>query len=111
MSEKYATWSALRREFAADDPDFEPEVAQARLRLAYGRFVYDLRAAAGLTQRELAARMSTTQSAIAAMESGAVNPTVELLRRLAHALDLRMTLTVEGHTADSAGRRELQIAG
>ncbi|MGH8929468.1 MAG: helix-turn-helix domain-containing protein [Egibacteraceae bacterium] len=111
MSEEYATWSALRGEFAAEDADFEPEVTQARLRLAYGRFVYDLRAAAGLTQRELAARMGTTQSAIARMEGGAVNPTVSLLSRLAQALDLRMTLTVEGQNANNESRREFQIAG
>jgi predicted nucleotidyltransferase/DNA-binding XRE family transcriptional regulator len=50
------------------------------------------RLAAGLTQGELAARIGTTQSAIARLESGAVTPTVETLGRLAEALELRFEI-------------------
>nr|WP_256250288.1 helix-turn-helix transcriptional regulator [Mycobacterium malmoense] len=43
------------------------------------------RESAGPTQTELARRMGTTQSAIAAIETGARTPTVKLLERLARA--------------------------
>jgi DNA-binding XRE family transcriptional regulator len=45
---------------------------------------------AGLTQGALAARMGTTQSAIARLEGGGVSPTVETLRRYAAAVGKRL---------------------
>lgn len=44
--------------------------------------VREARRRAGLTQRELAERASTTQSAIARVESGRVDPGFETVRRL-----------------------------
>ena len=50
---------------------------------------------AGLTQRQLAMRLGTTQSAIARLESPASNPTVDMLERALHATghDVRMSLS------------------
>ena len=48
--------------------------------------VYRLRTEAGLTQAELAERMGTTQSAVARMEGGGVQPTLETLEKLAVAV-------------------------
>ncbi|WP_254893541.1 helix-turn-helix transcriptional regulator [Mycobacterium malmoense] len=50
---------------------------------------------AGLTQTELARRMGTTQSAIAAIETGARTPTVKLLERLARARGGRLTIRID----------------
>jgi transcriptional regulator with XRE-family HTH domain len=53
-----------------------------------GRFLHvirDLRRAAGLSQTELAARLETTQSAVARWESGTVSPRLETVARVAHA--------------------------
>ncbi|MBI4486756.1 MAG: helix-turn-helix transcriptional regulator [Acidobacteria bacterium] len=47
--------------------------------------VRDLRRAAGVSQSELAARLGTTQSAVARWESGAVSPRLDTVLRLAHA--------------------------
>lgn len=47
--------------------------------------VLQLRMAAGLTQRELAELAGTSQSAIAAYESGGKSPTWRTVERLAHA--------------------------
>jgi transcriptional regulator with XRE-family HTH domain len=44
------------------------------------------RTAAGMTQRELAAAAATSQSAVAAIESGRKQPTVATLDRLLRAL-------------------------
>jgi predicted transcriptional regulator len=48
------------------------------------------RSEAGLTQEALAARMGTTQSAIARLEGGGVSPTVDTLRRYAAAVGKRL---------------------
>lgn len=49
--------------------------------------------AAGLSQRELAARAGTTQAMIARYESGAASPTVATLRRLLAACGQRLVLS------------------
>lgn len=58
----------------------------------------DARVRAGLTQRELARRARTSQSAVARIESGAVSPSLETLRRLVAAcgFDLRLSLAPAG---------------
>jgi transcriptional regulator with XRE-family HTH domain len=61
-----------------------------------GSLIKDARLRAGLTQRALASRASTSQSTIAAYENGRKTPNVETLLRLIHAagLDLRIHLEV-----------------
>ena len=68
----------VRREYDALAPEFEisAELLRARLR-------------AGLSQAELAKLMRTSQSAVAAWESGARTPGVEALERLARACAAR----------------------
>jgi hypothetical protein len=61
-------------------------------REAFRRALIAARLAAGLTQAELAARVGTTQSAVARLESGTVTPTVETLCRLADVLGLRFEI-------------------
>jgi len=56
--------------------------------------VRECRAAAWLTQSELAARAASSQSGIARIEEGSANPTVRTLSRIVNAagFDLRVTL-------------------
>lgn len=78
------------------------------------------RAAAGITQSEVAARIGTTQSAIARLESGAGkhSPSLTTLRKYAHALGCRLELKLindarmqEGRTTRSTGRAKKLRAG
>jgi ribosome-binding protein aMBF1 (putative translation factor) len=46
----------------------------------------------GLTQRELAQKIGTKQSAISRLESGAYNPTFSFLQKLADALGVRLKI-------------------
>lgn len=48
----------------------------------------------GLTQAALARKLGTKQSAIARLESGASNPTVASLRKVAHALDAKFRVSI-----------------
>ena len=52
----------------------------------------DAREAAGLTQRELAARMVTSQAAVARLEAGGTAATLTTLQNVAGALDLKVTI-------------------
>lgn len=52
-----------------------------------GRFIRDLRSAKGLTQKEFAERLGTTQSGIARMERGNQNFTTETLDKISNALN------------------------
>lgn len=63
-----------------------------------GAVVTDARVRAGLSQRELARRARTSQSAIARIENGTVSPSLETLRRLVAAcgFDLRLSLAPTG---------------
>ena len=53
----------------AGKPSAETRVG-AEQDLALGQLIYDLRTEAGLSQRELAERMDTTQSAVSRLEEG-----------------------------------------
>jgi transcriptional regulator with XRE-family HTH domain len=54
--------------------------------LALGRLIQDLRSRAGLSQRELALRLGTTQPGVSRLESGAVTIRLDTLARVAAAL-------------------------
>jgi transcriptional regulator with XRE-family HTH domain len=55
--------------------------------LAFGKALYDRRAALGLSVADLAGRAGMTADEIECIEEGGTEPTVALLRRLAAALD------------------------
>jgi transcriptional regulator with XRE-family HTH domain len=57
----------------------------------------EARRRAGLTQRELAARAGTSQSAIARIERGRQLPSLETLQRLLRACDLDLELHIVPH--------------
>jgi DNA-binding XRE family transcriptional regulator len=61
------------------------------------RIAFELRALRekkGLSQRELADRVGTTQSAIARLEAGSVSPSLPTLDKIAHALGAEVSLRI-----------------
>lgn len=78
-----------------NDPDFRAEYDALEDEFTLIRALIEARTRAGLTQNELAQRMGTTQSAIARMESGRINPSVEMLRRYARATGNRLHVMLE----------------
>ena len=78
--------------------------------------VLKARAEAGLTQAEVAARVGTTQSAIARLESGTQkhSPSIATLQRYAQALGYRLEIRLvkdRGLTRRSTGRAIKPRAG
>ncbi len=62
--------------------------------LALGQLIYDLRTEAGLSQRELAERMGTTQSVISRLEEGGgARNRIDTLARVATALNRHLILS------------------
>lgn len=100
MSER-ESWDELR-ERRMKSPAAKAAYERARAAYEVGRMVRELREARGLSQRELAERMGTTQSVVGRLEAGGSRPTIVTLERVAHALGLQ--LEVRFQDARSASR-------
>jgi ribosome-binding protein aMBF1 (putative translation factor) len=87
--------SAVKAMSAAEREEYERGYRLTALLATVGEQVRTAREEAGLTQRELAKRMSTSQPAIARLEAGGVGVTVTTLLRAADALDLALTVSLE----------------
>ncbi len=69
--------------------------------LDLGQLMYDLRTEAGLSQRELADRMGTTQSVISRLEEGGgAKNRIDTLARVATALDRHLVLSFPAEIPD-----------
>lgn len=77
---------------AAERAEFDGALAAARLAIEVGEKIRAAREAAGLSQRELAARMSTSQAAVARLEAGGVSATLATIRNAAAALGRQLTV-------------------
>jgi ribosome-binding protein aMBF1 (putative translation factor) len=72
--------------------EYERAYAAAALAAEVGERVRKAREAAGLTQRELARRMGTSQAAVDRLEAGGVGATLTTLQRVAAALELELSI-------------------
>ncbi len=75
---------ATNAEYLALAPEFEA-----------ARELVAARARAGLTQGEVAARMGTTQSTVARLESGRRQPSLRTVQRYARAVGCRAVVRIE----------------
>src|SRR5688572_10313523 len=92
-----STWDDVKAAKAAgmtpdERRDYERGYAEAQLAADVGDRVRAAREHAGLTQRELAERMGTSQAAIARLESGGVSATLATLHRAASAIGAELTV-------------------
>jgi ribosome-binding protein aMBF1 (putative translation factor) len=81
----------LRRKLLAD-PEVQAEYDRLGPIFAVVGEMIDARLAAGLTQADIAARMGTTQSVVARLESGRHMPTFDMVARYAAAIDRRIDI-------------------
>ena len=79
--------------------------------MAAGSLAREARRRAGLTQAELGRRVGTTQSAVARLERGGTEPSLERLGRIARAcgLDLVPTLRPADDSDWSVARANLRL--
>ena len=74
------------------DPEFVKAYQELEPEFAIIRKIIESRVKEGVTQKELAKRMKTKQSAISRLESGRANPSLDFLQRLAKALNTRLEI-------------------
>jgi transcriptional regulator with XRE-family HTH domain len=87
----YSRWDDVKRKRRTPDAEVRAGVEHD---LALGQLIYDLRTEAGLSQRELAERMGTTQSVISRLEEGGgARNRIDTLARVATALNRHLVLS------------------
>lgn len=98
----------LRRRYIAGRPEREISLCEERANAEIAQMIYDVRKKAGLTQEELAARIGSTKSVISRLEDADYEGhSLGMLRRIAEALELRVSLRFEaaGEVVARAARR------
>ena len=79
----------------SDDREMEELVRVASLNAWVAQLIYEARSSAGLTQRELADRVGTTQSVIARLEDADyTGHSLSMLQRIARALNRRVEINL-----------------
>ncbi len=87
----YSRWEDVKKKRPALDAGTRAGIEQD---LALGQLIYHLRTEAGLSQRELAERMGTTQSVISRLEEGGgARNRIDTLARVANALDRHLVVS------------------
>jgi len=87
----YSRWDVIKNNRRMPDAETRVGVEQD---LALGQLMYDLRTEAGLSQRELAVKMGTTQSVISRLEEGGgARNRLDTLARVATALDRHLVVS------------------
>lgn len=87
----YSRWEDVKK--SKNEPS-DGERAGIEQDFDLGQLIYDLRSEAGLSQRELADRMGTTQSVISRLEEGGgARNRIDTLARVARALNRHLVLS------------------
>jgi len=84
-------WKTLKKELLGDK-EVLAEYKKLQPRYQVISQVVEARLKKGLTQKELAKKIGTKQSAIARLESGNANPSVNFLESLAKAIGLKLQI-------------------
>ncbi len=84
---------ALVAEFTAEDPTFLAALAAAEERRTLMRQLQAARKTARLSRAAVAARMGTSESAVARMEGGALDARISTVARFAAAVGARLQVT------------------
>jgi HTH-type transcriptional regulator/antitoxin HipB len=90
MSRK--SWDQIKAE-RPDTPARRRGYEKAGRSIRLAMEIHALREKRGLSQRELAERLGTTQSAIARLEAGNVSPSLPTLDKVAAALDVELIVS------------------
>ena len=85
----------LRRRYVKDDPDRKIALEAERVNAQVARLIHDLRDEAGLTQKELAGLIGTTQSVVSRLEDADYEGhSLSMLTRIAKALNQRLAVVM-----------------
>lgn len=91
---KFQEWDEVKKELLKN-PKVKKEYDRLGPEFAIISQLIELRAKKHLTQKGLAKKLGTKQSAIARLESGNGNPTLEFLHKTAKALNRKLVISFE----------------
>lgn len=87
----HSRWEDIKKQRGEPAPGVRAGIEQD---LALGQLIYDLRTEAGLSQRDLAERMRTTQSVISRLEEGGgARNRLDTLARVATSLNRHLVIS------------------
>ena len=98
MTAKRRSWALVKRAKAAS-AERRAGYKEAKEAFELAERVRQARERVGLTQTELAARIGSTQPAVARLEAGGSTPTFVTLRRVAAALGLELVVELRARRA------------
>ena len=75
------------------DPEFKKEWQKTEAKYLLACKIIETRLSQKMSQRQLAKKAKTTQTVISRVESMSVNPSVDLLQRIAAALGKNLTIS------------------
>ncbi|HTK03371.1 MAG TPA: helix-turn-helix transcriptional regulator [Alphaproteobacteria bacterium] len=87
-------WNEVKQELLKNKKVYK-EYKKLELKYAVISQIVGARVNKGVTQKELAETLGTKQSAIARLESGNYNPTLEFLQKTATALGRKLVVSFE----------------
>jgi ribosome-binding protein aMBF1 (putative translation factor) len=83
----------LHRRYVKNDPERKASLEAERVNADVAQMIHDLRTDAGLSQKELAELVGTTQSVISRLEDADYEGhSLSMLKRIAKALNRRLTV-------------------
>lgn len=110
MTKKEKTRDAfaiLHGRYVKDDPLREASLQEERVNAEVARLIHSMRKAAGLSQKQLAELIETTQSVISRLEdSDYEGRSLSMLERIAHALNQKLTVVMTAREPEEQGVRE-----
>jgi len=92
MKRKHLDLGQYKKEAFAKDKELKNEYDKLQPEFALVRLILKVRMKKKLTQKMLAKKLGTKQSAISRLESGRANPSLNFLHRLAEALNSRLEI-------------------
>lgn len=93
MSKPSVPWSEVKERLRRD-PEFVAALEELEPEYQIARQLIRARLERGMTQKQLAVKIGTGQSAISRMESGEQNVSIGLLKKAARGLNTKLHLTI-----------------
>ena len=88
---KFRDFNEIKKELLKD-PDVKKEYDRLEPKFDLIRSIIEKRIEKNISQKELASRMGTKQSALSRFESGNYNPSLDFMQKVAQALDLKLEI-------------------
>jgi ribosome-binding protein aMBF1 (putative translation factor) len=88
---KFKDFNEIKKELLKD-PDVKKEYDRLEPKFDLIRSIIEKRIEKNISQKELASRMGTKQSALSRFESGNYNPSLDFMQKVAQALDLKLEI-------------------